>query len=283
MARVMVGIPTYNEEATIHGVVEASYKHADVVLVGDDGSKDNTVRLAREAGATVVAKARNEGYGSALATIFEEARKRIPRFLVILDGDGQHDPSEIQLFLEGLENAHVAIGNRYLAKGRLPLYRRMGLWLVNKLSGVGDAQCGFRAFDWKAYSSIQLNEKGMAASLQILRQIKENGLAMVEVPCTVKYDGTSHSQNPVSHGFSLMETLVWNTIWRHPFLYLGVPAVLFLSVGLFSGAWMALVWSVAREIPLSLAVLSLGGLIIGFMSGVTSIIVWSIKRGLMER
>jgi len=92
---VLAAIPAYNEEAAIADVVTETKQYADLVLVIDDGSSDDTVLLAKEAGATVIEHEENGGYGAALRTAFREANRRRADHLVILDGDGQHDPSDI--------------------------------------------------------------------------------------------------------------------------------------------------------------------------------------------
>jgi len=67
---VLAAIPAYNEEAAIADVVTETKQYADLVLVIDDGSSDDTVLLAKEAGATVIEHEENGGYGAALRTAF---------------------------------------------------------------------------------------------------------------------------------------------------------------------------------------------------------------------
>ena len=99
LRRIMVGIPAHNEAKHIVQVINEARKYGDVVVY-DDGSTDYTADLSRDAGAHVIVGGVNRGYGLALKKLFEYARNCYD-ILITLDGDGQHDPSEIPLFLSG--------------------------------------------------------------------------------------------------------------------------------------------------------------------------------------
>lgn len=97
--RTLVAMPAYNEEAYIAKTIVGARRHADAVLVVDDGSTDETVAIAEALGAIVVRHATNRGYGGALQTIFSTARGMGVEELVIIDADGQHDPEDIPRLL----------------------------------------------------------------------------------------------------------------------------------------------------------------------------------------
>ena len=99
---VVACIPAFNEEASIARVVLMAERFVDRVLVCDDGSTDMTGVIAEALGAEVVFHETNLGYGAALQSLFEEARKRGVDAVVTLDADGQHDPSEIPKLLKRL-------------------------------------------------------------------------------------------------------------------------------------------------------------------------------------
>jgi len=114
---VIAAMPAYNEEGTIAKVVLGTKKHVDKVVVVDDGSEDMTVEIAEALGAMVVRHKANRGYGAAIRTCFETAKELNADIMVILDSDGQHDPSCIPEFISTLRtnNADVVIGSRFLA------------------------------------------------------------------------------------------------------------------------------------------------------------------------
>jgi len=114
----LVCIPAFNEEKTIGAIVEKSLQYADKVIVCNDGSTDKTEEKAKEKGAIIINHKKNLGYGAAIITLFEEARKQNAEIMITLDGDGQHDPAEISNLVKALtENkVDVVIGSRFLGK-----------------------------------------------------------------------------------------------------------------------------------------------------------------------
>ena len=150
-AHVTVIIPAFNEAGTIGSVVSgvrAALDEAAEVLVVDDGSDDGTGDAARRAGATVIRHPENIGNG---ASIKAGVRAAAGSTLVILDGDGQHNPSEIPRLLVRLEENDLVVGARSAGSGPAPLHRRFGNAVYNALATyiagrrVEDLTCGFRA------------------------------------------------------------------------------------------------------------------------------------------
>lgn len=98
--RVLVAIPSYNEEVAIGSLVIRTKRYADEIVVIDDGSSDDTTEIAREAGAVVIQNDRNRGKGYSVRRAFRYAKERGADCLVLMDGDGQHDPDEIPNLVE---------------------------------------------------------------------------------------------------------------------------------------------------------------------------------------
>lgn len=115
---LLVIIPAYNEARNIAKVIADVHCHASTadVLVVDDGSADDTARIARAAGATVISLPFNMGYGVALQTGFKYALLKGYDYIIQMDGDGQHEPACIPALLEEVRNgsADIAIGSRFL-------------------------------------------------------------------------------------------------------------------------------------------------------------------------
>ena len=135
---VVVGIPAYNEEKTIAKIVLNAQKFADVVVVCDDGSSDLTCTIAERMGAEVIVHKQNLGYGAALQSIFKRAQEFDADVLITLDGDGQHDPSEIPRLIKPIVDgiADVVVGSRFIdgsGTSEMPLYRRAGVHFITKL------------------------------------------------------------------------------------------------------------------------------------------------------
>lgn len=240
--RTLVAMPAYNEEAYIAKTVVGAARHADAVLVVDDGSTDDTVPIAEALGAIVVRHETNKGYGGALQTIFATARDLGAEELVIIDSDGQHNPGEIpRLLAELREGNDVVIGSRFVegAAGKIPTYRKVGMKVLDTATtmagnnlAITDSQSGFRAYGRKAIEAIRISGEGMSAGSEILIQTSDHHMKVAEVPIKVRYDieGTS-SENPVSHGIGVLMNIVRLISLRRPLTFFGIPGALFALIG----------------------------------------------------
>lgn len=211
--KVIAAIPAYNEEKFIAEVVKSALQYVDEVIVVDDGSTDRTAEVAEHAGALVVRHKVNKRYGGAIKTCFQIARKMDSEVLVTIDGDGQHDASDIPLVLAPIQagQADIVIGSRFMDNvNKVPLYRKFGINVITFLCNIGnkvkvsDAQSGFRAYSWKAIQAIgDLKDQDMAISVELLIKAHRKRLSIVEVPVSVKYHAESSTQNPIKHGLSV--------------------------------------------------------------------------------
>ena len=146
---VMVCIPTYNAESTIGEAIKQCKKFADVVLVINDGSLDNSASVAKEAGAEVLTHKINLGYGGAIKSGLTEALKRKAQVTITFDADLQHDPNDLPKVTEPIisEKADIVIGSRFLEKSDdVKSYRKFGIKLITKMvnsfsgSNIRDAE-----------------------------------------------------------------------------------------------------------------------------------------------
>ena len=153
---VVVGIPCYNEEVAIGSLVLRASQYADQVVVLDDGSTDKTAEVARFAGARVLVHEVNMGKGAALRDLFQYATQSGFGIIVIIDGDGQHNPDDIPKLVGPLlrDEADIINGSRDLSggAGSTPRYRRFGQMVLDKVIHFGlsddvtitDTQSGFQ-------------------------------------------------------------------------------------------------------------------------------------------
>jgi glycosyltransferase involved in cell wall biosynthesis len=141
-------IPAYNEGATIGNIVRAVIQYGFVIVV-DDGSNDQTARIAQDAGAEVIIHARNLGYDAALVSGFLCANKIGCEFTLTMDADGQHNPNLLPVFINALcDGADVVVGIRdrrqRIAEHIFALVSRL-LW------GIRDPLCGMKAYRMDIY------------------------------------------------------------------------------------------------------------------------------------
>ena len=288
----VICIPAYNEEKAIGDIVKRSLAHADKVIVCDDGSTDDTAKVAKENGATVISHKDNQGYGAAIITLFDRARQENADIMVTLDGDGQHNPDQIPLLVNTLQenNVDVVIGSRFLDKSsNTPGYRKQGIKIITSAANFGadfkvsDAQSGFRAYSKNAIKSIHPTETGMAVSTEILLKISNKGLALAEVPITISYSGDTSTQSPVPHGITvLMNTLKFISV-KHPIPFYGFPGIALVIIGSIIGYQFLDAYLNKQVIFLGSLMAAIILFLVGTILCVTAVILFSMATLMRER
>jgi glycosyltransferase involved in cell wall biosynthesis len=208
-------VPAYNEAATVGSVVAAVREHAPDfdVLVVDDGSTDDTRRIAQEAGATVLHHPFNLGIGGAVQSGFFYALEHGYDFMVQVDGDGQHDPGEIARLTEARHedfSVDMVCGSRFLSEDQrypAPVSRRTGIhifaFIVSRLVGqrVSDPTSGFRLYNRRAISLFARDYPHDYPEVEAVLMLHVHRLAMREVPVRMFQRGGGSSS--ISSGKSL--------------------------------------------------------------------------------
>jgi len=219
---LFVILPAFNEEKVIGQVLThlkdflKGLKNLNSrIVVVDDASTDKTGRIVRKEGVIVLSHLINRGLGGALRTGLEYARIKGADIAVTMDGDGQHDPSDIKKLIQPIlkGKAKVVIGSRLL-KGvkQIPWDRRLILWLSNWVTylffGVytTDSQSGFRAFSRRAIEKIKLRTQRMEVSSEFFGQIRKNNLKFTEVPIRVIY--TPYSRQKGQSNLNALKILI---------------------------------------------------------------------------
>ncbi|MCW4052246.1 MAG: glycosyltransferase family 2 protein [Candidatus Bathyarchaeota archaeon] len=285
---IIAGIPAYNEERTIAKVILMAQKHADMVVVCDDGSSDFTREIAQRLGAVVISHERNLGYGSAILTLFRKAKKMKADILLTIDADGQHDANDIPSLVQPIieDKADIVVGSRFIEQnGNIPTYRRWGIKLLTMLSNgsgkqrLSDGQSGFRAYNPKAIRKLNPSVNGMGASAEILMRAREKGLRIAEVPVQVHYHGLETStQNPISHGLGVLATILRLVVEERPLFYLGIPGAALLIIGMGFGLWTLQLFAVEKRIVTNVALTSFAFTLIGLFAVFTAITLYAIVR-----
>jgi glycosyltransferase involved in cell wall biosynthesis len=182
-SRVAIVIPAFNEATTIGGVVRAAGRHG-VPWVVDDGSKDATSLVAREAGACVITHSSNKGYDQALNSGFAAAYEVGCDAFVTLDADGQHDPELLPQILELLEDgADVVIGvrSRYAR-----LSEHVFAFVTRARYGIHDPLCGLKAYSSSLYASRGCFDSYGSIGTELSLFAATCGLRLEQVPFEVK-------------------------------------------------------------------------------------------------
>lgn len=209
---IVAVVPAHNEEKRIGNVIKKSRRFVDRVIVIDDGSTDETGKVARKAGAVAVRIEKNSGKGRALRAGVEVARKLRPDKLVFLDGDGQHRAEDIPKFLEKLEKSEVVFGQR--VGGDMPPVKRFGNWFLQKMFNflfgysMGDTQCGFKAIRAEVIDRLMWESNGYFMDTEMAARASASNLRIGEVKIPSVYHDPSKGTT-VTDGVIIGVKMIW--------------------------------------------------------------------------
>lgn len=213
-------IPMYNEQEVIADVIHGLKAIFENILCVDDGSTDESVAKAREAGAIVICHAVNIGQGAAIATGFSwiQSKTNFSR-IVTFDADGQHLPEDAIRLVEELASKEldVVFASRFLNdQSEVPLMKRLVLRGVTNVTRaltdveLSDAHNGLRALTVDASRKIQLTQNGMAHATQFVSLVLQGGLKYSELPVTILYTPYSRSKGQsMLNSINIALDLIW--------------------------------------------------------------------------
>ncbi len=217
-----VVMPTYNEADAIGGLVKQIRAQGLEPLVIDDGSRDNTVDIARYNGASILVNQDNEGKGSSLVKGFNYALDKGFDAVITMDGDGQHLPSDIPYFLGLAEKSsnQMFIGNRMSKPNNMPWVRlltnKFMSWLISFITkqDIPDTQCGFRLIKRQALENLKLKTRNYEIESEMLIKASQLGLKIESVPINTVYKGEKSQINPFIDTFRFIKFIIkelWTT------------------------------------------------------------------------
>lgn len=237
--KIVVVLPAYKAELTLLKTYnEIPFDIVDEVILVDDNSPDQTIKVAQEIGIKHIIKHdQNLGYGGNQKTCYNKALELGADIVIMLHPDYQYTPKLIHSmsYLIAHEVYPVVIGSRILGKGALkggmPLYKYIAnrfltfsqnLLMNQKLS---EYHTGYRAYDRKVLESIGYNQNSddFIFDNEFLAQIFYKGFEIAEITCPTKYFDDASSINfrrsttyglgvlKVSLLYFLARTLKWNT------------------------------------------------------------------------
>jgi glycosyltransferase involved in cell wall biosynthesis len=231
--RVVVVLPAYNAERTLEKTVRQIPEGiADEILLVDDHSSDETVRVARELGVRTFVHPRNRGYGGNQKTCYREALRLGADIVVMLHPDYQYEPRLLPAMASMIasEVYDVVLGSRILGRtareGGMPLYKYVSnraltafqnLLLGSKLS---EFHTGYRAFSRSVLETLPLlaNSDDFVFDNQMLAQAVAFDFRIGEISCPTKYFPDASSINfsrSVRYGFGVLATSLEYRAWRH--------------------------------------------------------------------
>lgn len=200
-------IPAYNAAPFVRDVVRRASAHVPVIAI-NDGSTDDTLAELRAGGATVIDQQPNQGKGVALQRGFRAALERGVSAAIQLDADGQHDPTEIPLFVEKFRatggGADLIIGERSFSD--MPLVRRMSntigrrafSWAMGRR--IRDNQSGYRLLSRRLMEAVlNSGERGFEFEMDMIVVCVKRGWRIEGVPVRTIYGDETSNIKPVQH------------------------------------------------------------------------------------
>ena len=277
---VCILIPTLNEGPTIGNVVrEFKAQGYNNILVIDGKSTDNTVKIAREAAATVRTQS-GTGKGNAIIEAFEVIDQS---YILMLDGDGTYSAKDAEKMLSPLFiGFDQVIGDRLInaeegSFSRLNLFGNHMLNLLFKVAhsrDLHDILSGYRAFTKLAVQQMHLKERGFEIETEISVEAVRNGQRIMVVP--IKYlrrpGGAGTKLSPFHDGIKIVSTIYRLARMNNPMFYFGMMGLFTSLLGILIGIYVILEWFRNIEhIPLTILTVLL--IVVGieiFMFGMIS-------------
>jgi glycosyltransferase involved in cell wall biosynthesis len=297
---LVVIMPALNEEATVAEVIRRvprqfpGVEAVDVVVI-DDGSKDRTADLARQAGAHVVRHPYNMGVGAAFATGVDAALRRGADIIVNMDSDGQFSPEDIPALVRPIieEGYGFVTCTRFSNRDYVPKMPRIKRWgnrlmcrLVNWIiwgAKFTDVSCGFRAYTRD--TALRLNLFGKFTYTQeSFIDLAAKGVRMTEVPLRVRGE-REHGKSRVAgslwkYAFETLPIILRAMRDTRPLKFFGLVALMFLLFGIGLGGFVSVWWlATGRTSPwTSLITLGTANVIVGILIGIMALIADQIGR-----
>ncbi len=223
--RVLVILPAYNEGNAITTVIGdirgAGYEN---ILVVNDGSADNTVKIAKKLNVRIVSHAINRGAGAATQTGIAFAKKHNWNYVLFMDADGQHDITDLETLMNAMltKNLDIVLGNRFgKTENQIPAMRVFFNTLARVATNifcskkVYDTQSGYRLLNRRAIEVLDLKVDGFGYCSEMIIVAEHLGLKVDEVPIGVRYTEYSLSKGQnIFEGISTAFNFIWRVIFK---------------------------------------------------------------------
>ncbi|MFP4520516.1 MAG: glycosyltransferase family 2 protein [Fibrobacterota bacterium] len=196
-------IPVFNEEKKIGGLldsVKSALPEDSLIIVVDDGSTDGSFDIIKQKGVEEFRHSENRGKGSAIVSGLRKAKRLDCSFAVIMDGDGQHDPSDLEGFFRIMGRWDMVLGVRKFFGTEMPFLRKLSNVISSAAVSVlcrkrfHDVQCGYRAVNVEKALGIAAKSLKFEYEAELLIDAARKGLLITEVPVKTVYEPENFSK-----------------------------------------------------------------------------------------
>ncbi|MHA1676312.1 MAG: glycosyltransferase, partial [Candidatus Njordarchaeales archaeon] len=184
------------------------------------------------------------------------------------------------------KEADVAIGSRFLGKTKQPLWRRVGIKIITRLTkeihklprNITDSQSGYRAYSRRAVQLVAPEDSDMGASIDVLYQVAKYNLRITEVPITINYHKEASTQNPLAHASRVIARIIGIVVEKHPLLYLGLPGAILTLIGILSATYAVWLFNQTRYFSIPATLIAIAFTFIGTLLVIASLILYAIAN-----
>jgi glycosyltransferase involved in cell wall biosynthesis len=225
-SKVIIVMPAYNAAMTLEKTVkDIPQGFVDEIILVDDSSQDDTVRMAKSLGLTVIVHSGNRGYGGNQKTCYDEALRRGAEIVIMIHPDYQYDSSLAPLFAEiiGKGICDIILGSRVRTRKEcldsgMPLYKYLSnrfLTIIENLitgQNLSEWHTGYRAYSRKVLETIPYhkNSNDFVFDSQLLIQAAYFGFRIGDLPVPCRYMREASSINlgrSIVYGLGTIRTL----------------------------------------------------------------------------
>ena len=202
---IWVIIPAYNESRSLEIVLKGLKDRNLSILVVDDGSKDNTYKLAKKWADVVIKSKRNFGKGVSIKKGISYLKEnKLFDCIITMDADGQHSLLDLDKFIKEAEaGVSVLVGNRMDNHSGMPLTRvvanNLMSWIISAIirQKIPDTQCGFRLIKKEVLERITIKTKKFEIESEILIKAGRAGFTIKSIPIeSIYYKNIRSKINP---------------------------------------------------------------------------------------
>ena len=236
--KVVVVLPAYNAAKTLLKTVnDIPRDYVDEIILVDDASRDETVKVAQNLGLKIFVHPRNLGYGGNQKTCYREALRAGADIVVMVHPDHQYDPKAVPQLIEPLinEECDAVFGSRMIYKeqalaGGMPWWKFCANIFLTKLENLvlglklTEYHSGFRAYSKKVLTKVPLdqNSSDFVFDTEIIIQLKVNNFSIKQIPIKTRYFPEASMvglARSLKYGLSIILVLIKYLIYRFFGLY----------------------------------------------------------------
>tara|TARA_Y100001980_G_C14532578_1_gene308727 strand:+ start:67 stop:714 length:648 start_codon:yes stop_codon:yes gene_type:complete len=206
-------IPCYNEQNLSHLLTEIQDISNAPLIVIDDASDNPSIKDTINENLYILRNKKNKGKGYSILKGIAKSNSLNCNYTLVMDADGQHSPSDINLFLKNISDKDLVLGYRDFYKN-MPLHRvisnKIASFIISFIVGqnIKDSQCGFRLYKNSLFNLSEFSEKGFQFESEfLLKKVKK--IKIMQIPIKTIYNSNNISKiNYFSDSYKFIKLII---------------------------------------------------------------------------